>query len=186
MTVFPTTSISTTTNYTSSDYNGFSSNKGEHNFEWNSPPFNVAADFDYAHKLMVRRFKTLAEYSQATGQDKHSVMVGYDTFVNVPMADISDPQHLYNPEDMDFRLRPNSPAVDAGIVLPTINDDYKGKAPDIGAFELGLPMPQYGPRSWPVGMIGPSQMSYRSWSGPQRKDALPERDGAKIIDPLPP
>lgn len=178
--------ISTTTNYTSSDYNGFSSNSGEHNFEWNSPPFDVAADYDYTHKLTVRHFKTLAEYSQATGQDKHSIMVGYDTFVNVPMANISDPQHLYNPEDMDFRLRPNSPAVDAGIALPTINDGYKGKAPDIGAFELGLPMPQYGPRSWPVGMIGPTQMSYRSWSGPQRKDALPEHDGAKIIDPLPP
>jgi hypothetical protein len=180
--------VSTTTNYTSSDYNGFSSNAGEYNFGWNSPPFNIAADYGFTGdqaKLTVRRFKTLAEYSQATGQDKHSVMVGYDTFVNVPMADNSDPQHLYNPEDMDFRLRPNSPAVDAGIVLPTINDGYKGKAPDIGAFELGLPMPQYGPRTWPVGMIGPSQMSFRSWSGPQRKDELPERNGVKMIDPLP-
>jgi hypothetical protein len=86
---------------------------------------------------------------------------------------------------MNFQLRPNSPAVDAGIVLPTINDGYKGKAPDLGAFELGLPMPQYGPRSWPVGMIGPSQMSFRSWSGPQRKGELPVVNGVTIIDPLP-
>jgi hypothetical protein len=167
----PAFTVATTTNYSTSDYNGFGANKGDYNFGWNSPPTNVDADFDYTHKLTVRRFKTLAEYSAATGQDKHSVMVGYDTFVNVPMADDSNPQQLYNPEDMDFSLRPSSAAVDAGIALPTINDDYKGTAPDIGAYELGKSMPTYGPRSWPAGMMDPSQMSYRSWSGPPRKDA---------------
>ena len=33
---------------------------------------------------VTRRFKTLKEYSEATGQDKHSVLVDYDSFVKVP------------------------------------------------------------------------------------------------------
>jgi len=32
------------------------------------------------------------------------------------------------------------------MLLPTINDDYEGKAPDLGAYELGRPLPHYGPR----------------------------------------
>jgi len=31
-------------------------------------------------------------------------------------------------------------------VLPSINDDFTGRAPDIGAYETGRPVPQYGPR----------------------------------------
>jgi hypothetical protein len=46
----------------------------------------------------------------------------------------------------DLRLRPGSAAVDAGAVLPNINDDYKGAAPDLGAYELGQELPTYGPR----------------------------------------
>lgn len=48
---------------------------------------------------------------------------------------------------MDFRLKPSSPAIDAGIELPSITDRFTGKAPDIGAFEAARPLPQYGPRN---------------------------------------
>jgi hypothetical protein len=30
-------------------------------------------------------------------------------------------------------LRPQSAAIDEGVVLPTINDDFTGRAPDLGA-----------------------------------------------------
>jgi hypothetical protein len=36
--------------------------------------------------------------------------------------------------------------VDAGVVLPNVNDGYQGRAPDLGAYEVGRPPPQYGPR----------------------------------------
>jgi hypothetical protein len=101
---------------------------------------------DYKAAPVVHRFKSLREYSDATGQDGHSVLVDYDVFVNVTMPDKSDPQRLYKPEGLDFRLKPGSAAVDAGIALPTINDDYTGRAPDIGAYESGRPQPHYGPR----------------------------------------
>ncbi|RPH57944.1 MAG: hypothetical protein EHM89_13235 [Acidobacteria bacterium] len=30
--------------------------------------------------------------------------------------------------------------------LPTVTDDFTGSAPDLGALEVGKPMPRYGPR----------------------------------------
>jgi hypothetical protein len=59
---------------------------------------------------------------------------------------MKDPQHLYDPARFDFRLKPGSAAVDAGVVLPNINDGFTGSAPDLGAYELNRPLPQYGPR----------------------------------------
>jgi hypothetical protein len=44
---------------------------------------------------ITRRFKTLADDSQATGQGKVSVMVDYDIFVKGAGQDNADIQHLY-------------------------------------------------------------------------------------------
>ena len=40
----------------------------------------------------------------------------------------------------DFSLQPDSPAVDAGVVIPGITEDFAGEAPDIGAYEKGKPV----------------------------------------------
>jgi len=162
--------LDTSTNYSTSDYNGFGSNAGATNFAWNSPPDGTLADYDYTHKRTIRPFNSLKDYAAATGQDRHSVMVDYKVFVMVPMPERSDPQRLYNPEDMDFRLRPKSAAIDAGMTLPTINDGFAGKAPDLGAYELGQALPDYGPRALPTGVAGPEEVGYRSWNGPPRPD----------------
>ncbi len=37
----------------------------------------------------------------------------------------------------DYSLQPGSPAIDAGVRLPGINDRYTGAAPDVGAYEVG-------------------------------------------------
>jgi hypothetical protein len=44
-------------------------------------------------------------------------------------------------------LRRVPAAVDAGMLLPTVNDGYAGKAPNLGAYEFGQPLPKYGPRT---------------------------------------
>jgi hypothetical protein len=162
----PVFDIHTSTNYSTSDYNGFSLNQGPANFEWDSPPNNIGADFDWNHKLTIRRFRTLKEFSDATGLEKHSVQLGYDVFAKVPQPDDSDPLRLYIPEDMDFRLKPNSAASGIGIPLATINDGYRGTAPDLGALQLGEPVPVYGPRVWPEGDTPVAMRGYRSWDGP--------------------
>jgi hypothetical protein len=44
-------------------------------------------------------------------------------------------------------LPEKSPAIDKVTdILPNINDDFEGKAPDAGAIEFGKPLPHYGPR----------------------------------------
>jgi hypothetical protein len=44
-------------------------------------------------------------------------------------------------------LKSGCNAVDAGIPLPNVAESYTGSAPDLGAYELGQPLPVYGPRS---------------------------------------
>jgi hypothetical protein len=155
-----TFAVESNTNYSDSDYNGFRVNEGaEFSFEWSTPPFSMRANFPgeigklamqqqnqlEAKSREQRRFKTLKEYSEATGQDRHSVMVDYDVFQKVTPPG-PDPRTLYKPADFDFQLRPGSAPVDAGIRLSGVNDDFTGRAPDLGALEVGRPVPHYGPR----------------------------------------
>ena len=48
--------------------------------------------------------------------------------------------------DVSFKLKPGSKAVDAGDIIPTVNDGFAGKAPDLGALEVGQSEPHSGPR----------------------------------------
>jgi hypothetical protein len=79
-----------------------------------------------------------------TGFEQHRVEVGIEDFVNVP---VPNGEAGNNPFYFgDAQLVPESRAVDAGLLLPNINDDFKGSAPDLGAYEQGNAIPWYGPR----------------------------------------
>jgi len=143
----PIFSVNTSTSYSSSDYNGFRPNAGAVSFRWNVAPFAPPTP-GAAAAAPPPGFASLAAYVKATGQDQNSVTLDYDVFVKVPKLD-RDPktvQRLYDFKDLDFSLRPGSAAIDRGVALPNINDGFTGKAPDLGALELGRPMPVYGPR----------------------------------------
>ena len=143
----PVFSMNTMTNYSSSDYNGFAPDSREQvAFRWDSPPNNIVADYNYTHPTVKRDFKTLQEYSAATGQEKHSIIIGLDDFVKMTLPSRDNIQKLYNTADFDFHLKPNSKAIGAATLLPTINDMY-GTAPDIGALQHGVDAPHYGPRT---------------------------------------
>ena len=45
-----------------------------------------------------------------------------------------------------FISPPAAKPIDAGQPLPGVNDGFSGKAPDLGAYEIGAPIPHYGPR----------------------------------------
>ena len=62
--------------------------------------------------------------------DQNNMKTGNPLFVNVT----SGAQANY-----DFSLQENSPARNAGRVIPGITDGYLGTAPDQGAFEYGVP-----------------------------------------------
>lgn len=46
----------------------------------------------------------------------------------------------------DLRIRAGAEVEDAAMMIPNINDNFKGKAPDCGAYEVGQAIPHYGPR----------------------------------------
>jgi hypothetical protein len=145
--------VTTFTKYSSSDYNGFRPNPGaDVAFRWASPKGAAVTDFPAPGRpaeTEARTFRTLAEYSAATGQDRNSVVVDYDIFVNVSRLDATDLktiQKVHKAEDYDFRLKPGSAAVDRGVALPNVNEGFAGRAPDLGALEAGQSLPHYGPR----------------------------------------
>jgi hypothetical protein len=94
----------------------------------------------------AQRFKTLADLAAATGQETHGIEVDYDIFENVRPPDPTAPHAVYYAASFDFRLKPGSKAIDAGVRLANVNDDFAGRAPDLGACEAGKPLPVYGPR----------------------------------------
>jgi hypothetical protein len=146
------------TNYSTSDHNGFRPNRtgSKQPFAWNSPPFDEVRNYYHDRKapdltgqtapLVQRSFATLADIAKATGQEKHSLLVDYDIFEHAPMPDFSDVTHVVKPETIDLRLRKGAVAIDAGVAIPNVTEGFTGKAPDLGAYEYGLPLPHYGPR----------------------------------------
>ena len=133
-----------TENY-SSDYNGFRPNPGvKEQYRWLAPKSGETTyeptDADW------RTFATLAELREATGQETHGVELDFDIFENLSPPDPTDRHRVHHAMDLDFRLKSGSKAVDAGVLLPTINDGFSGTAPDLGALELNRPAPHYGPR----------------------------------------
>ena len=132
------------TSYTSFDYNGWRPNTSDRpQFTWKQA--RDGRDYELA-ETSGGSWNILAEFSSATGFEKHGVLIDFDSFRNVPMPDHSRPETVYFADQFDFRLAPDSPAIDAGCLLPNINDGYVGNAPDLGALEVGKEDVVYGPR----------------------------------------
>jgi hypothetical protein len=138
------------TSYSSYDYNGYRPNRtGVAQYFWKAPREGTLRDYAL-EKASFLAFHTLAELREATGQEVHGIEVDYDIFENLQKPDPARPHAVYEGNKLDFRLRPGSKPVDAGIRLPNVNDDFTGSAPDLGAYELGKDEPVYGPR-WKPG-----------------------------------
>jgi hypothetical protein len=150
-TPLPVIAVKTHTSYTSYDYNGYRLAKTPGApFIWHGPQPGVLRDYDLRH--IPLEFLTFEEFQKGTSQEAHGMLVDYSDFL-----DLSEPSNAALPgpglafsmrtaEGLDFRLKPASKAVDAGVRLPNVNDDFTGRAPDLGAVESGRPAPTYGPR----------------------------------------
>jgi hypothetical protein len=128
-----------------SDYNGYRPNRNvAAQYQWFQPP--KGQRIYEADKDAWRSFATLTEFSNATGQEKHSMEVDFDIFNGLRPPDPAKRYATYHAMDLNFQLRAGAKAIDAGEVIPTVNEDFKGKAPDLGALESGSAVPHYGPR----------------------------------------
>lgn len=140
----PALSATTPTTYSTMDYNGYRTKPGSRsNYRLRYPAHDSLNHAD-ERELEWREFNSLGDLSAATGFEGHGTELDYDVFENVPAPDQRG--HIYAVEGVDFRLKAGSKAIDAGTLLPNITEGYTGKAPDLGALELGKPVPIYGPR----------------------------------------
>lgn len=120
-------------------------------------PFSWKTDLDYdgffwgsaaPFKYLGTNHASVPAFTAATGQEAHGRAITRDTCFtsfNVPgPAPTPVPAQL-------MTLKAGCEAVDTGQVLPNINDGindgFLGAAPDLGAYELGAALPQYGPRT---------------------------------------
>ncbi len=101
------------------------------------------ADSTYAFKWGAEnRYTSLEAFQSATGLQPHGLHIRrQDCFAvfDIPAAP---------PASMPFQymtLKEGCNAVDSGTVLAGINEDFRGSAPDLGPYELGAPLPRYGP-----------------------------------------
>jgi hypothetical protein len=129
----------------SSDYNGFRPNKGViDQYSWLAP---ITRQRLYEPKREDwKSFATLADFRAATKQEAHGVEVDFGDFEGLVPPDPANRHAVYHAVDLNFRLKPASKVVDAAVLIPTVNDGFTGRAPDLGALEVGKPEPRYGPR----------------------------------------
>lgn len=134
------------TAYSTYDYNGYRPNKnGADQFIWIPPADGLLRDYNITVKD-AKSYSTLKSFADASGQEKHGIEVDYNIFMNMRAPDSANRYAVYHSSEIDFRLNVKSKAIDAGLMLPNINNRFKGKAPDLGALEAGETIPVYGPR----------------------------------------
>ena len=132
--------------------NIFIGTKGNYGYESVAPM--VECDFDYDGfggewgtfiKWNKKRIKTMAELENGPVY-RHAVRLDpAATFAKKDACPVQT-KTRYEIARNDLRLDEGSRAIDAGTLLHNINDGFAGDAPDLGAYELGAPVPRYGPR----------------------------------------
>jgi hypothetical protein len=93
------------------------------NYAFNTPSTSYSWGQIYAdYNVYYNGGVTTSNPYSAYGIDTHSIF--------------SDPKFV-GTDGSDMRLNVDSPALNAGIIIPNITDGYNGTRPDIGAFEMG-------------------------------------------------
>ena len=117
---------------TDTDYDGFSwegERLGRYPFWWNG--------------ARPSRFRDLASFAKTVGIETHGVELKRTEVLGTPDVSAYAAQAW---SDRRLTLKVGCKAVDAGAPLPNLCEEFTGRAPDLGAYELGMPLPHYGPR----------------------------------------
>ncbi len=119
-----------------------------------SPPM-VDCDFDYDGfaggpferfgRWNGRVYESCDDFREQSGIERHAVLLASSPFATGVEAP-QDHRRQFPLGVNDLRLAASSEVIDAGALLPNVNDGHLGDAPDLGAYELGMALPHYGPR----------------------------------------
>jgi Right handed beta helix region len=115
----------------------------------------VECDFDYEgfaggpFRLFLRwnreRYSTLDDVRQRAPVLRHALQLDAASLFPSRARAPEDVARKY-PNTLDLRPSATSRAVETGEILPGWNDGFHGSRPDVGAYEVGNPLPHYGPR----------------------------------------
>lgn len=109
---------------------GYSVNEiptGSAGHDWNNDNWHTTRGLGGPHfKWENVNYNSIAELCAATGLECN----GYE-----------DSPGLTSPGEGDFTLLSSSPNIDRGAVIPGINDNFSGTAPDVGAYEFAFDSP---------------------------------------------
>ncbi len=138
--------------YRDFDYNGWGTTRADGSssdphFKWDNIRYSRLSDL------------------QAIGVELHGVEAAFDDLVDATLLAAWD--EPVTPGSRDLRLLAGAPEIDAGEELSNLNDVFALQGlPDMGAFELGQPLPSYGPRPSPTLLFtdGFEAGSTSSWS----------------------
>jgi parallel beta-helix repeat protein len=73
---------------------------------------------------------------RSDGKPSRCYVINWECVDPAPIRHLWDVNPLFvDPAAGDFHLRQDSPAIDAGISLSEVSNDFNGAAPDLGAFE---------------------------------------------------
>ena len=110
------------------DYDGFAGGPWGNFLKWNK-----------------EKYPTIEAVRAKAPIEKHAVVVdGATAFASGAVPPADEKTLVTTPPDL--RLSSTTNALDAGQPLTGFNDGFAGKAPDLGAYEAGVPLPHYGPR----------------------------------------
>ncbi len=122
----------------------------------NYEPPMVRCDFDYDGfagfsgdvflKWCGEKYATIAEVRAKATIYRHAIALPTAGLFASGLAAPTADGLIFDAAKLDLRLHAGSAAIDAGAPLPGFNDGCAGKGPDLGAFELGATVPEYGIR----------------------------------------
>jgi len=109
------------------DYGAWGTTGGTPHFKWDNVRYDTIVDL------------------QAIGVETHGVVAAFSDLGDATLPPAWDQEAT--PGSRDLRLVTGAPAIGGGVVLANLNDAFTITGlPDMGAFELGQPLPHYGPR----------------------------------------
>lgn len=85
----------------------------------------------------------LREFSLKTGFERNAILSSYGIFNNVKRPNPAESATVIPAGNSYFIVKADAKVIDKGILLPNINSNYKGAAPDLGAMEFDEKAPIY-------------------------------------------